>query len=177
MDNLYFWGIFLLVAGATLLAGLTFRLKLPVLKILAGTLIILAGLKIVSAGISPSPLWSGKNEIFLRSAEVSPAGELPAGYQLVFSRIRLDLENMEIPDKVTELSINSIFSGSRVYLPSGVPVIIRVEGIFAGIKMPGINLPLLGRGSYSSAGFDPGLPHLDIRVNIIFGNIAFMYKI
>jgi hypothetical protein len=177
MDNLFFWGVLLLVAGLTLLAGLAFRFKLPGLKILTVSFVILVGLKIVSAGISPSPFRSGKNEIFLSSADINPAGSLPSGYQFVFSRIRLDMENMDMPDKVTELAINSIFSGSTVYIPPGIPVIIKVDGIFAGIKMPGTNLPLLGRGSYRSADFDPGLPHLDIRVNILFGNITFMHKI
>jgi hypothetical protein len=103
-------------------------------------------------------------------------GKPDPGHQIIFSRTDVNLSHIEYPEKKTDISLNIIFSGSTVYLPDGIPVCIKVDAVFAGVKMPGRNTPLIGRGSYRSAGFDPDLPHLSIRAGAVFGNIVFMHK-
>jgi predicted membrane protein len=176
MDNLYFWGIFLVITGVALMARVILKIQFPVAKILAAVFFILLGLKVLSGSLSVWPLGSAENEIFFKTVEIELSGELPPGYQIVFSRTRFDLEKMEMPEK-TGLSINSIFSGSTVYLPSDLPVNIRFQTVFATIRMPGRILPVFGRGYYSSTDFNPDLPHLDISVNVVFGNVTFMRKV
>ncbi len=176
MDNLYFWGIFLMITGVALMARMIFKFPIPVARILAAAFFLLLGSKIITGSSSVWPLSSAENEIFFKTVEIGASGELAPGYQIVFSRTRFDLEKMEMPESAG-LSINSIFSGSTVYLPSDLPVNIRVKGIFAKTRMPGYVLPVFGKGHYSSADFNPDLPYLDISVNVVFGNITFMRKI
>jgi hypothetical protein len=176
MDNFYFTGIFLIIACIALVVRMMFKGDFPLMKILAGVFFILAGVKIFSGNFSTGPENTGNNEVLIGSYDSGNSGKLPGDHQVVFSRTDFDLADMEFPEEKTDFSLNIVFSGSTVYLPPGIPVNIRVEAVFAGVKMPGRNSPLIGRGTYRSENFDPELPHLNIRVNALFGNIVFMHK-
>jgi hypothetical protein len=175
MDNLFFWGILMVFSGAALLARMLVS-GFPAVKVIAGGFLILLGVKIITGGFSIWPLSSGKNEIFFSSFELEVPADLFDDYQMAFSRASFDLAEMEMPEGKTGLSINSVFSSGIVYLPSGVPVDIKVDAVFATVKMPRRNSPHFGRGTYKSADFDPGMPHISIDVNVVFGSIIFMQK-
>lgn len=177
MDNLSFWGIFLMFTGIFLLARVILNFNLPLFKILAGMFFVLLGLKIMFGSFSLWPVVAGENEVFFKSVEIDASCELLNNYQLVFAQSVFDLTEMEIPGEITGLTITSVFSGSTVYLPAGFPVKINSEGVFARVQMPGWNLPLFGKGTYRSDDYDPDMPHLDVQVNVVFGNVVFMRKI
>ena len=176
MGILYFLGIFILVSCLLLLIRAVSGIGFPVLKIIALTFFIVLALMVIQVKYSPWPGSSGNNEIFFRSLDVDPSGKLPDAYQLFFSRITFDLDGMEQPGQITDLTINNFFSGNTVYLPSDIPVSIQVDAVFAGVKMPGRNSPMFGRGTYRSEDFDPGKPHMNINASVVFGNIVFMRK-
>ncbi len=175
MDNLFFWGILMVFFGAALLVRMLSS-GFPAVKVMAGGILILLGIKIISGSFSIWPVSWGKNEIFFRSYELEVPADLFDDYQMAFSRANFDLAEMEMPEGKTELSINSVFSSGTVYLPSGVPVEIKVDAVFATVKMPGRNSPHFGRGTYKSDNYDPGMPHFSIDVNVVFGSIVFMQK-
>jgi predicted membrane protein len=171
MDNFAFWGIFLIIIGFTLLIRVIFNIEFPVFKVLAGLFFVLLGIKIIFGNFNLWPLKTGDNEFIFTSARIE-SNELHRSYHLIFSEGTFSLGNLRLGGKKRELNINSVFSGSTVHLPPDVPVNINVEAVFASVKMPGRNSPVIGRGNYSSEGFDPGLPHLDITVSIVFGSIV-----
>ncbi|MFP4367039.1 MAG: LiaF domain-containing protein [Bacteroidales bacterium] len=176
IDNLSFWGIFLIIAGLALLIRVIFNFDFPVVKIMTGLFFILLGWKIIFGSFFTWPLHAGENEIFFRSLEVDSSIELHRDYQIVFSQATFDFSDMEPPEKITELVINNIFSGTTIYLPADMPVIIKVDAVFAGVKMPGRNSPIFGKGSYRSDNFQPGMPHLNIEADAVFGSITFMHR-
>lgn len=176
MDILYFPGIFILVSCAVLLIMAVLGIGFPVLKIIALTFVIVLTLKVIQVTYFPWSGRSGNNTVFFRSLDIDSSGKLPDSYQLFFSRTTFDLDGMEQTGQITDLAINNFFSGNTVYLPSDIPVSIRVDAVFAGVKMPGRNSPMFGRGTYTSGDFDPGKPHININANVVFGNIVFMRK-
>ncbi|MGF1583988.1 MAG: hypothetical protein ACFCUM_01605 [Bacteroidales bacterium] len=171
IDNFAFWGIFLIIIGFTLLIRVIFNIDFPVMKILAGLFFILLGLKIMFGNFMLWPLESEDNEFIFASAKIE-SNELHPSYQLIFSESRFSLGDLQLSGEKRKLNINSIFSGCTVYLPPDVPVNINVDAVFASVKMPGRNSPVIGKGYYSSEGFDPDLPHLDIVINIVFGSVV-----
>ncbi len=176
VDNLSFWGIILILTGVALLIRVIFNIEFPVLRILAGSFLVLLGIKIMAGSSLVWPIKTADNEFFFRSEtiDVSP---FPADeYQLVFSRTTFDLSEIKHPDQIKDLKINSVFSGCTVYLPVDLPVNIRVDAVFAGVKMPARNTPLFGSGRYRSDDYDPEGPGLDIRVNVVFGSAVLIYR-
>lgn len=176
MDNIAFWGIFLILAGLALLVKVIFNIEFPLFRVLAGIFLILLGLKIIFGEFILWPFKSGDNEIFFSTEKIYASDAMLEEYHIIFSHTTFDLGEMRYPDMKTDLRFNNIFSGNKVYLPPGIPVKIKVDAVFAGVKMPGRNTPVFGRGTYNSEGFDPDLPHLNITANVVFGNILFMYK-
>ncbi len=175
IDNISFWGIFLIITGIALLVREIFNIEFPVFKVMAGLFFVLLGLRIMLGNSLIWPIKTIDNEVFFRTLNVDSPVDMHSEYQLVFSKTIFDLSQMDLPENRIDLKINNIFSGNTVYLPSGIPVNIRVDAVFAGVKMPGRNTPVFGRGSYSSENFDADLPHLNINVNIVFGNVVFMF--
>jgi predicted membrane protein len=175
MDNISFWGLFLTFSGIALIIRVVFDFEFPLLRILAGLFFILLGVKII---LGPGGIWPFKqadNEIIFTRQKIDVTGDLPERFKLAFARATFDLDEMQYPEKVTDMKIDNIFSGCTVYLSREVPVRLRVDAVFAGVKMPGRNTPVFGRGSYESDDLDPGKPHINIRVNAVFGNVTFMY--
>jgi predicted membrane protein len=175
MEYFYFPGLFLLVSCAVLLIRAVAGIAFPVVKVIAFTFVILLALKPAQVNF-PWPGSFGHKGVFFRSLDIDSSGKLFDGYQIVFSRTTFDLDGMEKSGEITDLSINNFFSGNTIYLPPDIPVNIRVYAVFAGVKMPGRNSPMFGRGTYMSGDFDPGKPHMNINVNVLFGNIVFMRK-
>lgn len=175
MDNISFWGLFLTLSGITLFIRVVFNLEFPLLRILAGLFFILLGVKII---LGPASIWPFKradNEIIFTRQRIGITGDLPEGFKLAFASATFDLNEMKYPEKTTDMKIDNIFSGCTVYLSRDVPVRLTVDAVFAGVKMPGRNTPVFGRGSYESDDLDPGKPHINIMVNAVFGNVTFMY--
>lgn len=176
MDNLSFWGLFLIITGIALLARVLFNFDFPLFRVLAGVFLILLGVKIMLGNSQVWPFKTAENEIFFRSAEIGSDGELQDDYQVVFSHASFDLSGIKAAGKTKRLKISTVFSSTTVYLPAGVPLHINVDAVFAGVKMPGRFTPVFGRGTYTSDGFDPGIPHLNIEVSVVFGNVVLMYE-
>jgi hypothetical protein len=168
--------ICLILIGFALLAKVILNIDFPVLKVIIGLFLVLAGIKIMFGDFRLWPLKRAGNEILFRSGKIIPGRDIKPEYQLVFSQATFDLSRLEPAEAMMELSLNSVFSNSTVHLPSGQPVAIRVDAVFASVKMPGRNTPVLGRGHYVSENFDPEAPHLSINVNIVFGSIVLMYE-
>ncbi len=158
-----------------MLARILFNLDFSMAKILSGIFFILLGIKVLTSNSFIWPISTSPDEIFFRSVEIDASGELPDKYQLVFSRPVIDLTEMQI-EEMQKLSLNNVFSGTTVFLPSDMLVKIEVDAVFAGVKLPGINLPFFGSGEYMSEDFDPRAPYLYIRVNAVFGNVVFLQK-
>ncbi len=175
IDNLAFWGIFLALCGGVLLARVIFNLRFPVLRTLAGLLLILTGIRLLSGNPMPWPVKSAENEIFFRTETIRAGDTVPRDLHIVFSNAVVNLENMSWLTAQKEMRINNLFSGSTIYLPEGIPVSVTVDAIFAGVKMPGINTPVFGRGRFMSDDFEPDKPHLLISANSVFGSVTFTY--
>ena len=176
IDNLSFWGIFLLAGGAVLLLRGVFNFDIPVLKVLAGSFLILLGLRVVFGNYRIWPINAGDNEIFFKSSAIDAGKDLDSNYQLLFSNTSFDLTGLRPSGSGRNIRIVGVFSGSTLLIDPDLPLNIRVDAVFAGVKFPGRNTPVFGRGVYQSANFSREGPYLDITASIVFGNIVVMYK-
>ena len=177
INNFSFWGIFLTFIVVSLLIRVILNINFSLPKVLAGLFFVLLGIKIIFGGGTLWPFKTTDNVILFTSDTICVKNEFENIYQLAFSNAVFNLYpgSGNVNEK-TKLRINSVFSGCTVYLPVEFPLIVKVEGVFAGVKLPQRNLPLFGKGSYSTAGLDPEKPHLDITVNVVFGSVTMMYS-
>ncbi|TVR71510.1 MAG: hypothetical protein EA408_09205 [Marinilabiliales bacterium] len=175
IDNLAFWGIFLVLCGGVLLARVIFNLRFPVLRTIFGLLVILTGIRLLSGNPMPWPVKTAGNEIFFKTETIQAGDTLPGDLHIVFSKAVVILDNLSGLNTKKELRINNLFSASTIYLPEGIPVSVTVDAIFAGVKMPGVNTPVFGRGRFLSDDFESDKPHLLISANSIFGSVTFSY--
>ncbi len=176
VDTLFFWSILLILICGILLARVIFEIDFPVFKILTGSVLVLCCIMVIFGNSGIWPLKSGENEFFFKSAIVEGSEDLSSEYQLVFSGTAFDLTGFKLTGSKKNIKINNLFSNSTVFIDPDLPVNILVDAVFAGVKMPGKNIPLLGKGGYTSDSFDPESPYLNITVNVVFGNIVFMHK-
>lgn len=175
IDNLSFWGIFFLVAGVALLIRVVFNIDFPVLKVLAGSFLIILGFRIIFGDLHIWPLNSGKNEFFFKSSNLSAGSEPSGSYRLLFSNTRFDLTGLLLSGNTQNIKIVSIFSGTTILIDPDLPLDVRVDAVFAGVKFPGRNTPVFGRGVYHSPDLNREKPYVDITASVVFGNIVVMY--
>ncbi len=175
MNNILFLCILLFLAGIVLLIRILLNVDFALLRVLTGILLILIGVKIIFSAFT-RPFKTGDNEFLFRSETIDVTHNLPGKYQLVLSKINFDLGEAKRRGKKIDMKIRSLFSGSTVYLPDDLPFNIEFNAIFSSVRMPERISAIFGRGSYSSDDFDPDMPHLNLNVKIVFGNVTLMYE-
>ncbi len=176
MNSLIIWIIFTGILCLILFVRAVLDIQVPVFRVIAGSILILAGISLISGSSGVWPLKSNDNEFFFSSGTVDGYHGADKEYQVVFSEIVYDFTGTVIAGSTQNIKINAVFSSVTVYIDPEHPLKIDVDALFAGVKMPGRNTPLLGRGNYRSGSYDPDAPYLEFKANVIFGNIVFMNK-
>lgn len=176
MDAGIFWGLFLVIAGLTLITRYVLNIEFPLFKILIGLFFILLGLKIVF-GKSFFKFHNFKdNEVVFSEQFIKLTDFEKEEYQVIFGKSEIDLTEITLNQLPARLKVNTIFASTVVYVPNDFPLEIYTDAVFSNAKLPGGNSSVFGRTSYKSPGIEPGAPSLELKLDVVFGSVTVMKK-
>lgn len=176
MDAGFFWGLFLVVAGITLLVRYVLNVDFPLFKILAGLFFILLGLKIVF-GKSFFTIHSTKeNEVIFSEQVIQLTSIDKREYNIVFGKGEIDLTGITIDKLPAKLKVSTVFGSTVIYISEDLPIEIYSDAVFSNAKLPGGNSSVFGRTSYKSPGLEAGSPSLEMKLDVVFGSVSVMKK-
>lgn len=176
MDAGFFWGLFLVIAGLTLITRYVLNIEFPLFKILIGLFFILLGLKIVF-GKSFIKFSNFKdNEVIFSEQSIKIAAFDKDEYNVIFGKSEMDLTEITVEQLPARLKVSTVFASTVIYIPNDLPMEIYTDAVFSNAKLPGGNSSVFGRTSYKSPGIEPGAPSLELKLDVVFGSVTVMKK-
>jgi len=162
-----FWGLVLILIGASIILKVVFDIDLPVVRTIFGLLLIALGIQILF-GISfkRTPSKGGNDAIFTERVFQFNSGH--SDYNTIFGKSSLDLSRWKEGEN-NRVEINTIFANSRIRISEKVPIKIKSDTVFGSIILPGQNINAFGSYNYTSPAYKEGKPHLFIEINTVFG--------
>lgn len=176
MDTGFFWGLFLVLAGLTLLARYIFNIEFPLFKILLGLFFILLGVKIIFGKKFISGISSKDNAILFSEQVINISSIENEEYNVIFGKSEMDLSEISIEKLPAKLKVNTVFASTVIYVPRNLPMVIYNDAVFSNAKLPGGNSSVFGRTSYKTPGIEPGMPFLELKLDVVFGSVSVMYR-
>jgi hypothetical protein len=161
-----FWGIALIILGIGLMARFMYNINFPWFRIFFAFIFIYAGLWLL---LRPKFDLSSGNLILFSQGQLQ-YNEVPDDYTLLFSSGTMDITNIVVT-KTHSIEVNSIFSESVISVGKNLNFKIKADAAFASFSGPGGNSVSFGSQNYQPSWFDPGKPHLNIKANVVFGNM------
>lgn len=165
-----FWGIVLIFMGLGIIIHILFNIDIPVFKILVALFFIYLGLKILTGDRGVFNFHHSKNDAVFTEGAFKETGEEDKEYNVIFGKGVYDLREIDLRRKM-KVEINAVFGGAEVRLKKGTPYRIKLESVFGGSNLPDGNTTVLGTGRYQSSNYNPDLPHLFIKANVVFGGL------
>lgn len=161
----YFWGIFLIAAGAFLLLKHYLNLNVPTGRILFGLFIVSVGVSILIGGFTVS-----RDGTFIFSDGRIDGTEVGRDHNVIFSRGVVDLTNLSADRRKVE--INTIFGTTDLVIPANRRVTIRSSAAFGTAEMPDGGRVHFGELIYRQNAEESDLPELVIELNTVFGSTS-----
>lgn len=176
MDAGFFWGLFLVIAGLTLIIRYVLNIEFPLFKILIGLFFILLGLKIVF-GKSFFKFHTFKdNEVIFSEQVIKLTDFEKEEYQVIFGKSEIDLTGITLDQLPARLKVNTIFASTVIYVPNDLPLEIYTDAVFSNAKLPGGNSSVFGRTSYKTPGIESGSPSLELKLDVVFGSVSVLKR-
>lgn len=167
-----FWGVLLILLGASILVKVLFNITIPILRIAFALLLVYLGIKILTGG----PLFrKGKCSVWFGESKIE-ATSSSEKYDIVFGKGVIDLSKISLTGGSIKAEINTVFGAGIVKINPELPTQIIVNSAFSGAKMPDGNVISFGKYTYKSANFKPEENHLFIEANVVFGGLEVVTK-
>lgn len=156
-----FWGSVLIILG------LSFIIRIPVFRILFAMILIYIGVKVLIG----KPLCKIEKNTAVFSESKFCASSSPNGHNIIFGNGTIDLSNIDIKDNSVTAKVNVVFGAGTIKLNPKIPTEISVNSAFARSKMLDGNIIPFGEYNYKSENFKDNENHLNLQVNVVFGNM------
>jgi hypothetical protein len=168
-----FIGVLIILLGLGIIVNVIFHIHIPIFKILFGLVLIFIGLKIILGPWFFFPLRHGEsgNAIFQERTYrgfISDSKE----YNAVFGKAVVDLQDIELKEKVTRIKINAVFGSADVILNKVTPVRIKADAVFGGVQLPENITGAFGTSTYQSKNFNEDQNYLVIEATSVFAGIV-----
>lgn len=170
MGHALFWGLLLILIGLNIILRIVFNLNFPLLKIIIAFAFIYIGLKILLGGSGIFTSSKNKNDVFFKEQKYSVLSD-NNDYNVVFGKGIFDFRNITVSEAKRNIKISTIFGASLIKLNNSIPVRIKVDAAFAGVKLPNGNSAVFGNTYFESPGLDIREPYLDIKVEAVFSAV------
>lgn len=161
-----FWGIALIILGAGLLARFIYQVHFPWFRIMIAFVFIYAGLWLM---LRPRFEVSSGN-LILFSKGMMNFSEKQKDYTVLFGDGTLHITDVHIRETKT-IEVNGIFSECVIHIGKDVNFRMKSDAAFASFSGPDGNTTSFGSQHYKPEWFDPDKPYLNIRTNVVFGNM------
>ena len=163
-----FWGLLLVVLGLSLIFKIVFKIDFPLFKIFIAFLLIFFGVKMLFGSFHGNAIETKDNEVLFGEKRFSNL-EGHRDYSVVFGKGTYDFRDYDLKGNKQFINISIVFGASVVKLNKDMPVKIQVESAFAGANLPNGNSAAFGSTTYTSPDFNPEKPHLEIKLEVVFG--------
>lgn len=167
-----FWGIVLILAGASVILRSVFNIYIPVFRIVLAVIIIYFGVRML---LGHRVGYRDRSNIVFQERTVHLDGEQEE-YNVIFGRGEIDLRDVVLQDAGGFMEINVIFGGADLIIDSEMPLKIKATTIFGDTKFPRGSSSPFGDTVYRSANYEEGAPHLTLETNVIFGSLRVIAK-
>jgi hypothetical protein len=173
MGHALFWGILLIVLGMSLIIRIVFNVDFPIFKIFIAFVLIYFGIKILfgSFGTKINFHRNDEKEILFGERDFHDFEE-NGEYSTVFGKSSFDFRGYDLRGQTRRLKISTVFGGTDIKLNKELPAKIRVESAFAGADLPNGNAAVFGSTVYETPGFNSDQPHLDLKLEVVFGGVS-----
>jgi hypothetical protein len=165
-----FWGIVLILFGLSIVIRMVFNVDVPVFKLLVAFFFIWLGLRIMLGDRGFMHFRGTRNDVIFNENSFKEFNQENKEYNVIFGKAVYDFRDMEVKEK-TRIHVSAVFGGAEIKLKRGTPYKIVTESVFGGIRLANGNTAAFGTSQYQSETFNPDLPHLFIKAEVVFGGI------
>lgn len=166
-----FWGSVFITIGFIMILNYVFGIQLPIFKILFALGLIFIGIKILfgsSAPFNAKKVASNRQAIFAESSFSYTENSDNNEYSVVFGSAKLDLTDID-PSKNHKIIVHTVFGGQTIILPANLAYKIKSTTAFGEIVTPVGKQSVFGDNISQSTDFDPDQPHLELKIDTVFG--------
>ncbi len=165
-----FWGIILILIGLGIVIRVVFNVDFPVFKFIIAIFFIFLGLRMMFGSFGIFHFNFKKNDIVFNEKFVRGNPE-DNEYNVIFGKGVFDFRDVDLSEGTVKVKINTIFGGSEILINSDTPVRINADAVFAGAQLPEGNTAVFGSSNYTSDNYSEGIPHLYLKVDVVFGGV------
>lgn len=161
-----FWGIALIIIGIGLMSRFYYDFYFPWLSILGALILIYVGLLLI---------YRPKNFLINTSTILFGEGlltynETQKEYKVIFGSGTIDLTQVGV-STTKYIEITGVFAEVKILLSANVNYMIRSDAAFASFSNPDGSSVSFGGLNYKTQHFDPNKPYINIKANVVFGNM------
>lgn len=183
MRRNYFWGILLILIGLTYIARQVFNIYFPLGTLIVAFALIYWGISLITGNsgkrehhfhVNEGNYHNGNEQNMIFSNCDMKANSEQDKYNLIFSSGTIDFRTMQIPLENRNLKIDVIFSKGLIRINPDIPAIFKVDSAFASARFPNNTQISFGNYTYKTRSYKEGMPHLYIKVDVVFGSADFI---
>ncbi|HHW11962.1 MAG TPA: hypothetical protein GXX33_03035 [Firmicutes bacterium] len=166
--NGVFWGVFLIILGLFAVFKTVFHINVSLFRIGFALLLIYIGLSMLFNG---SPWRGEKNTVLFdnRDFVLDKQGE----YNVIFGRGLLDLTTLPSQPQGQRITVNVVFGEGVLKMKRDMPLTIKVNAAFSGVRLPDGNQITMGEYTYRAGEPTENSGRILVEVNVVFGSLAF----
>jgi predicted membrane protein len=168
MGSALFWGLLLIIIGLSMVFRIVFNIDFPLFKVIFAFILIFLGVRLLFGSFGDMNITTPEESVIFGERKFHTVEDRKE-YSVVFGSGVFDLRDMPLEGSSRKIKISTVFGGSEIKISKNTPVRIRVEAAFAGVNLPNGNSAAFGNTNYQSPDFDPALPHLEVRIDVVFG--------
>ena len=131
-----FWGLFLLLMGASIVLNIVLGINVPVFKLFLAGFLIYLGVRVLMPSSRTSWSWSccSSSKESCLFEQCSTDGDC---YELRFGKSTVDLRSLNGLTEPKTIRVVAQFADATVILPANVPVHIKADVSFGAVHLPG----------------------------------------
>lgn len=168
-----FWGVMLVLFGASMILRAVFNLDIPIFRIVFALVIIYFGMKLL---LGRQAFKSESNYSMFRSSDVEMS-ESGGEYNVIFGQSNIDLSNIDISESSQKVEVNIVFGSGHLLIDPQKPMKINISTVFADCKLPKRNINFFGDSNYKTPAYVEGENYLKLDIDVVFGNAVIMEKV
>lgn len=169
-----FWGIVVIFIGISIILKATFKIDIPVFRIIFGLILLYWGVRILFGVHGHGRARQGASAVF-SEGRAAPETVTEKEYTAVFGSYDLDLRKLKLQGEV-KLKANAVFGSMNIALARTMPVRISSDGVFSGVEFPQGGGSSFGSSSYQTKDFDGSTNRLVLEINTVFGSTEVKYR-
>jgi hypothetical protein len=160
-------GLFLLLAGLSVLAKEVFGVEIPVFRLAFALLLLYAGVSLLAgtAGYRTPRPWDEVVVFGVTELDVSGRDEAT----VLFGQGTVDLSSVQPPRKLT---LNVIFGDAQLRYAPDTPLRIVSNTAFGATELPGGQTLPFGERQWTSPAWLADQPAIELTTNVVFGHLA-----